>query len=145
MLKLYNFGGVCLDTIDKIMELIKKKDRTQVNFVKNFNNSKVVKQTITDWKSGKSKSYNSIIKELSDYFNVPVDYLLNDSDETYQELSSMELELIAEFNKLDLKGKTVVMNTIFSEQERMHGLSISKSMKDTIKTVDNFTTVTKPK
>ena len=29
-----------------------------------------------------------------------------------------------------------------NEQERMKGASISKSMEDTIKTVNNFTTVT---
>lgn len=33
-------------------------------------------QTISDWKSGKTKSYKKYIEKIAEFFNVSVDYLL---------------------------------------------------------------------
>lgn len=84
--------------------------------------------------------------KIADNLNCSIDYLLGREfcSEQTNALSADESELLDEFRKLDFKGKSSVMQTILNEQERMNSASISKSMKDTIKTVDNFTTVTKP-
>ena len=107
-----------MDTIDKISALIQQKDKTQSAFAKNFNNPKVTKQTVTDWKSGKSKSYFSMIRELSEYFGVSMDYLIGDSNSDSL-ISDDEQELLSEFRKLDFKGKSAVMQTILNEQKRI--------------------------
>lgn len=38
------------------------------------------KQTITDWKRGKTKSYNKNIDKIAEFFGVSVDYLLGLTD-----------------------------------------------------------------
>lgn len=100
--------------------------------------------TIRRW----DNNYPSVDKllKVANLLDVKVDYLLTGAKySSDNELSEDEKELLDEFRKLDFKGKSAIMQNILNEQTRMNSASISKSMKDTIKTVDNFTTVTKPK
>ena len=39
----------------------------------------ITKSTFTDWKNGRSKPKVDKLKVLADYFNVPIEYFLDDS------------------------------------------------------------------
>lgn len=63
-----------METVDRILALILKKSVTEQKFLSDlhFNRS-----LLSDWKSGKSRSYNKHAVEIATYFNVSTDYLLN--------------------------------------------------------------------
>lgn len=107
--------------IDRITSLLKARGASQIEFSEALSSPKVTKQTITDWKSGKSKSYYEYIPEIANYFGVSCDYLLTGKEHIVSgiDLTDSEIKLLAEFRKLDFRGCTAVMNTIISEQDRM--------------------------
>ena len=74
---LHKWEGVVMDTLDKIMLLLKENGIEQQGLAAILG---INKQTISDWKSGKSKTYLKYIQTISDYFNVSTDYLLGRTD-----------------------------------------------------------------
>lgn len=66
-----------MDTLNRIMLLIKENGIEQQGLAAILG---INKQTISDWKSGKSKTYLKYIQTISDYFNVSTDYLLGRTD-----------------------------------------------------------------
>lgn len=99
---------------------------------------------ISDWKNGKSKPKADELVLLANTFRCSIDFLLGYSSENIN-FSSDEIELLSEFKKLDLKGKSAVMQTILNEQKRMNKNSISQDMKETITSVENLPITTKQK
>ena len=67
-----------MGTIDKILLLMKNNNIAQKTLAEAIG---VRKQTISDWKSGKTKSYMRYINKIADFFNVSVDYLLDKTDD----------------------------------------------------------------
>ncbi len=67
-----------MNTVEKIMFLLQSKNLEQKDLADFLG---VRRQTITDWKSGKTQSYNKYIEKIANYFNVSVDYLLDRTDE----------------------------------------------------------------
>lgn len=99
---------------------------------------------VNDWKRGKSKPKADELVLLANTFRCSIDFLLGYSSENIN-FSSDEIELLSEFKKLDLKGKSAVMQTILNEQKRMNKNSISQDMKETITSVENLPITTKQK
>ena len=62
-----------MDLLNRILLLIESKGVEQQEFARALG---VSKQTISDWKSGKNKSYTKYTQQIADYFNVSSDYLL---------------------------------------------------------------------
>ena len=62
-----------MTTVELILDLISKKGIEQQQFAKDIG---VTKQTISEWKSGKTQSYKKHISRIAEYFNVSTDYLL---------------------------------------------------------------------
>lgn len=104
-----------MDVINKIISTLKEKGYTQVDLAKALKEKGVNKQTITDWKSGKSNTYYSLIAEIADFLKVSADYLLNRTDQpsavnknnekgyftmTFTEEEKRTLKEAAELNKL---------------------------------------------
>ncbi|MFT3952745.1 MAG: helix-turn-helix transcriptional regulator [Oscillospiraceae bacterium] len=58
---------------------------------------------ISDWKSGRSVPSLDKIKQLADYFNVSIDYLLGNEQNEKSPLSEEDRELLDVFSQL---GKT---------------------------------------
>ena len=90
-----------MSVIDNIMTLLKNRNISQVQFAVDFVNKGVKKQTITDWKSGKSNSYYQMIAEIAQYLNVTTDYLLTGAEPFPKELSTDETEWLALYRRLD--------------------------------------------
>jgi len=68
---MYNSWGVIMDTLNKILLLVKESGIEQQDLAAILG---VSKQTISDWKSGKSKSYLRYIQKIAIYFNVPIKF-----------------------------------------------------------------------
>lgn len=80
----------------------------------------VSKQKITDWKSGKSKSYFENIPQIANFLGVSCEYLLTGTENrTIEKMSKEEEELLSEYKKLDFRGRSSVMQAVLAEQDRM--------------------------
>ena len=64
-----------MSTIDKITFLLSKSGKTQKELTDYLG---ITKNAITDWKSGRIKSYRKHIPKIAKFFNVSADYLLNE-------------------------------------------------------------------
>lgn len=76
-----------MDTIAKISYLLEKNNRTQKELTDYLG---LDKSTFSAWKNGKSKSYSKYFTQIAQFFNVSIDYLLDNeksSPSTDEELS----------------------------------------------------------
>lgn len=64
-------------TAKRIIKLLDQDEAQQKDFAKTLN---VPPSTISDWRSGKTKSYRKMLPDIAKYFNVPLDYLLGVTD-----------------------------------------------------------------
>lgn len=64
-------------TVERIMILLKEKNIEQKDLAEYLGTQR---QTITDWKNGKTKSYQKCIDKIAEFFNVSVDFLLGRTD-----------------------------------------------------------------
>jgi len=66
-----------LSTLDKILYLLKTKGISEKEFTELLG---VNKSTVSEWKSGKIKSYNKKLPKIAKILNVSPEYLLSDSN-----------------------------------------------------------------
>ena len=64
-------------TIDKIVMLLEKKGIQQKELADFLG---ISKNTITDWKSGRIKSYNKHLPQIAEFLGVSIDYLVGKTD-----------------------------------------------------------------
>ena len=62
--------------VNKIIYLFECKERSQKELAEYLN---IPENKISEWKSGKTKSYKKYILKIAEFFNVSTDYLLNDN------------------------------------------------------------------
>lgn len=67
-----------MDTMKLIFDLLSKKGIKQGAFSDAIG---VKAQVVSDWKAGRSKSYIKYIDRIATYLNVPVDYLLGQTED----------------------------------------------------------------
>lgn len=87
---------VFLNTLDKILRLLKSRNIEQQEFAKAIG---VGKYAISEWKNGKTKSYLKHIDKIADFFNVSVDYLLGKTDDKLPSINLFEGVNMNTFNK----------------------------------------------
>lgn len=63
-------------TVEKILLLLKTRGKQQKDLVEYLG---INKQSVSDWKTGKTKSYSKYIKEISEFLNVSIEDLINDT------------------------------------------------------------------
>lgn len=85
-----------METLARILLLLKKQGKQQKDLADFLC---INKNNITDWKSGKSKSYTKYLYQIADYLNTTPEYLLGTTDEprspgAKNKLSESESELI---------------------------------------------------
>lgn len=94
-----------MDTLDKILYLLKTNNIEQQKFAEDIG---LKKQAISEWKSGKTKSYKKYIDKIAEYFNVSTDYLLGieikdqDDDDNLNPIQKEMMELIKDASDEDL-------------------------------------------
>ena len=72
--------------IDKISELLMQKNKAQKELTDYLG---LDKSTFSAWKSGKSKSYNRYLKEISLFFNISISELVGTNLNGDNELSNV--------------------------------------------------------
>ncbi len=79
-----------MNTLDKILHLLKSRQIEQQEFAKAIG---VGKHVISEWKNGKTKSYLKHIDKIADFFEVSTDYLLGQEKTAPAEQSFTKDEL----------------------------------------------------
>lgn len=82
-----------MDTLQKILELLQQRNIDQQELAKFIG---VGRFAVTEWKSGKTKSYMKYIDKIAAFFNVSADYLLGteQKEKPQPELEGWKLEII---------------------------------------------------
>lgn len=93
---------------ERLKELRKKKGMTQIQFAEVFN---ISSGTIAMWETGKRKPDLETIKNIAEFFDVSVDYLIGNKQEkepegeTPFELTQDEYEVLQLFRKATSKER----------------------------------------
>ncbi len=82
-----------MDTLDKIINLLKQQGRTQKELTDYIG---VSKGTFTDWKSGKTVSYNRYLPKIAEFFDVSVDYLVGKDENPQKHYDDELMEYLEE-------------------------------------------------
>ena len=108
-----------MNTLELILELIRKKSESHAQFEKDIN---VKPKTVDGWKRGNSKSYLKILPEIAAYFNVTTDYLLgNDTSDTKNPPDDNDI-------KFALFGTTEIDDDVYDDVKRF--AKIAKQMRE---------------
>ncbi len=106
-----------MDTLYKILSLIKKNGLSDNEFTKKAG---LNKSAVSDWKSGKTSSYNKHLPKIAEVLGVTTDYLIDtsNSDGTYREkkelkLNNEEINFLIEYRKLPPKKKIILMGKLY--------------------------------
>ena len=93
-------------TITRIVQLIKKANLPEAAFGEALG---MGKNTVNNWKAGRSKTYLKKIDSIADYFGVSVDYLLGRTDDPHPAISNDDVKnAIDEYVKSKGKQSTVI-------------------------------------
>lgn len=79
-----------METLNKIMTLLKEQNKKQIELTDYLGISKNV---FTSWKSGKNTSYNKHIGKIAEFLGVSTDYLLGYTDNKNKPLVNNDEEL----------------------------------------------------
>ena len=81
------------DTVKKILSCMKMRNITDKQLTKDIG---VNKSAVTDWKTGKTKSYKKHIDKIADYLGVSSDYLLGRSDDPLPPVDMKDVTIVKE-------------------------------------------------
>ena len=70
-----------MGTFDKIDTLLKQQGKKQKELCDFLG---IEKNRYTDWKAGRTQSYNKHLNEIAEFLNVSVDYLVNPATKSHQ-------------------------------------------------------------
>ena len=79
----------------------------------------VTQQAVAKWERDKAEPDSSTIKQIAKYFNVSIDYLLDNDGaganaNTQPPLNAEQAELIAEYDALNDEGRATLKNILYS-------------------------------
>lgn len=96
-----------MDILNRIISLLGTRDQKELT---DFLNLK--KSAFTDWKSDKSNSYRKYLIEISEFFNVSLDYLVYGKESLSKALTSDEQELLENYHKLINDNKEKIIKKV---------------------------------
>lgn len=96
-----------MSIVDRIIATAKQRGYTQVALAEALREHHVTKQTITDWKAGKSGTYFMLMPELAALLQVSTDYLLMGKF-----MPEDEERLLDGYRLLDEAGKTELFDLL---------------------------------
>ena len=78
-----------MDTVERVFELVDQKYKEQRDFAKDLG---VTASVASEWRRGKSKSYNKYLPQIAALLDTSVEYLLTGTDRTdnYKSILSPE-------------------------------------------------------
>lgn len=106
----YSFGVLILSTLNKICALLEQQGKKQKDLTDFLG---ISKNSFTDWKSGRIKSYNKHLPAIAEFLGVSTDYLLG---RTENKNTATLFEQQTAFSFEGQQGDTnLVNNTSFSQ------------------------------
>ena len=97
-----------MTVIERIILCLRDKGYRQNDLALALERKGVAKQTITDWKSGKSKTYYELMPDIAGFLTTTTDYLLTGKEPLPPEVTAYEMELLKKLRSLPPeKRKTV--------------------------------------
>lgn len=114
LVNMMNFEVNILCTLNIISDLLKEQKKTQKDLTDFLG---ITKNAFTNWKNGDNTSYLKKLPEISDFFNVSVDYLLGktnipNSSELDEQLKDEQFALWGEVKDLTDDEKQDVIDFI---------------------------------
>lgn len=107
-----------MDTLNKIVELLKENKRTQQELMVYLG---LEKSTFSSWKSGKSKSYTKYIDKIAEFFNVSTDYLLKGEEPSTNDMPAIYFSIAQNAQKAQLTEHDVdVINKLIASMIEEH-------------------------
>lgn len=97
--------------LDRIIELLGERNQQDLTDYLGLK-----KSAFTDWKGGKSNSYQKYLVQIAEYFNVSIDYLVTGKI-TSDSLSPKETNLIMSYRELSEQGQEYIEHQIFIAKE----------------------------
>jgi transcriptional regulator with XRE-family HTH domain len=94
-----------MNTLDKILYLIRKNGFTELEFTQKAGLNKTV---VTEWKRGKTKSYNKHIPKIANALGVSANELLEDIDNTTNASNNIPSKLDGELVLLTAEEKYLI-------------------------------------
>ena len=82
-----------LAVIDNIIAILKSRGYRQVDLAEALKDKGVTKQTITDWKSGKSNSYYMLIAEIAAFLDISADKILEIKKDASKEAPDIDMSI----------------------------------------------------
>ncbi len=106
--------------LTNIINVMKQKGLSQVDFCEKLN---LTKNNFTDWKAGRSHSYNKYIYQISDILGVSVEYLKGETDikqksPSVDELKADESLLLEVFRSLQPQQKQSLIDLMRNMVEK---------------------------
>lgn len=95
---------------NKLQKLRKNNNLTQKQFCKIF---KISQPTLSLWENEEREPDTKMLKQLANYFNVSIDYLL-DNEESIKENELVKLE--RKLKKDDKKRLIIILKTMFPNE-----------------------------
>lgn len=126
---------------ERLKELRKKTDMTQIEFAKKFN---IANGTVGNWESGKRQPDYATISKIADFFHVSTDYLLGRTDNPSspapvpeKELSNVDIMISTEAKDLSDKDKQEILTFIqYKKFQKETGSSSTSPGARTFTTAD---------
>lgn len=103
-----------MSTIDKIIQLLDQRERSQKDLTDYL---KLEKSVFSAWKSGKSKSYMKYLPQIASYLNTTVDYLIDDLSDEIPDEDLIILNRAAKNMSPENRKKLLNMARVFFEED----------------------------
>lgn len=104
-----------MNTFDRIDKLLKEKEKKQIELT-NFLG--IPKSKYTDWKKGRTNSYEKYLKEIAIFFNVSVDYIVGNTENKNfiqnDKLTEQEQILINTFRASPEEAKQRIIQSVLN-------------------------------
>ena len=110
-IRCYKLEVINLAILDRIIELLGERNQQDLTDYLGLK-----KSAFTDWKGGKSNSYQKYLVQIAEYFNVSIDYLVTGKI-TSDSLSPKETNLIMSYRELSEQGQEYIEHQIFIAKE----------------------------
>jgi transcriptional regulator with XRE-family HTH domain len=122
--------GVFLDIINRILLLLSKKGFKQIDLAEHLKDKGVTKQTITDWKKGKSSSYYPLIVDIAHFLGTSIDWLLTGegdptpaqkSQQSPHDSETMLFELLDTYRAADKEQRKAILQAALGTNNESKG------------------------
>ena len=101
-----------MTVIERIITCLREKGYRQNDLATALEKKGVAKQTITDWKSGKSKTYYELMPEIACFLSTTTNYLLTGQEPLPPDVTPDEMNLLKKLRSLSPEKRNAIENLL---------------------------------